>query len=71
MSSLTKRGAPKSDPTHPARRRAAGHSDSSSDGVSSDEELSVGELEGGEEEDNDDEERSPSSEVSSDNLDLD
>ena len=45
------------------------HSDSSSDGVSSDEEWSTGEL-GEEEEDDDDEESSPSSEVSLDDSDL-
>ena len=48
----------------------SGHSDSSSDGVSSDEEWSAGELEE-EEEDDDDEECSPSSGVSSDHSDLD
>ena len=47
------------------------HSDSSSDGVSSDEEWSAGELEEEEEEDDDDEECSPSSGVSSDHSDLD
>ena len=47
----------------------SGHSDSSSDGVSSDEEWSEGEL-GGDEGDDDDEESSPSSGVSSDNSDL-
>ena len=53
------------------KKVGSGHSDSSSDGVSSDEELSVGELEGEEEEDDDDEEHSPSSGVSSDHSDLD
>ena len=47
----------------------SGHSNSSSDGVSSDEEWSTGEL-GEEEGDDDDKESSPSSEVSSDDLDL-
>ena len=54
-------------------RKKAGsrHSDSSSDGVSSDEKWSVGELEEEEEEDDDDKECSPSSGVSSDHSDLD
>ena len=51
------------------KKTDSGHSDSSSDGVSSDEEWSAGEL-GEEEEDDDDEESSPSSEVSSDDSDL-
>ena len=51
------------------KKTDSGHSDSSSDGVSSDEECSTGEL-GEEEEDDDDEEPSPSSGVSSDNSDL-
>ena len=45
------------------------HSDSSSDGVSSNEDWSTGEL-GEDEEDNDDKESSPSSEVSLDASDL-
>ena len=45
------------------------HSDSSSDGVSSDEEWSAGEL-GGDGGDDDDEESNPSSGVSSDDSDL-
>ena len=56
--------------SHSSRKKTdSGHSDSSSDGVSSDEEWSAGEL-GEEEEDDDDEESSPSSEVSSDDSDL-
>ena len=51
------------------KKTDSGHSDSSLDGVSSDEEWSTGEL-GEEEEDDDDEESSPSSEVSSDDSDL-
>ena len=51
------------------KKTDSGHSDSSSDGVSSDEEWSAGEL-GEEEEDDDDEESSPSSEASSDDSDL-
>ena len=51
------------------KKTDSGHSDSSSDGVSGDEECSMGEL-GEEEEDNDDEEPSPSSGVSSDDSDL-
>ena len=50
------------------KKTDSGHSDSSSDGVSSDEEWSAGEL--GEEEEDDDEESSSSSEVSSDDSDL-
>ena len=50
------------------KKTDSGHSDSSLDGVSSDEEWSAGEL--GEEEEDDDEESSPSSEVSSDDSDL-
>ena len=52
------------------KKAGSGHSDSSSDGVSSDEEWSMGELEEEEEEDDDDEERSPSSGVSLDHSDL-
>ena len=56
--------------SHSSRKKTdSGHSDSSSDGVSSDEEWSAGEL-GEEEEDDDDKESSPSSEVSSDDSDL-
>ena len=69
MFSPTRRGAPKSDPTSSHKKTDSGHSDSSSDGVSSNEEWSAGEL-GEEEEDDDDEESSPSSGVSSDDLDL-
>ena len=46
-----------------------GHSDSSSDGVSSNEDWSPGEL-GEDKEDDDNEESSPSSEVSLDTSDL-
>ena len=49
----------------------SGHSDSSLDGVSSDEDWSAGEPEEEEEEEDDDEEHSPSSGVSSDHSDLD
>ena len=49
------------------KKTDSGHSDSSSDGVSSNEEWSAGELE---EEEDDDEELSSSSEVSSDTSDL-
>ena len=52
------------------KKTDSGHSDSSSDGVSSDEDWSAGEL-GEDVEDDDDEESSPSSGVSSDDSDLD
>ena len=51
------------------KKNDSGHSDSSSDGVLSNEDWSAGEL-GEEEEDDDNEESSPSSEVSSDASDL-
>ena len=52
------------------KKAGSGHFDSSSDGVSSDEEWSTGELQK-DEEDDDDEENSPSSGLSSDYSDLD
>ena len=67
QSHLKKSSKERSHSSH--KKSDSGQSDSSSDGVSSDEDWSAGEL-GEDEEDDNDEESSPSSEVSSDTSDL-